>query len=44
MIDIDTESSMTFLGMEEQKEERNKNRVRELLSKRKEKETQPQNN
>ena len=44
MIDIDTESSMTFLGMEEQKEERNKNRVRELLSKRKEKETQSQNN
>jgi hypothetical protein len=44
MIDIDTESSMTFLGMEEQKEERNKNRVRELLSKRKEKEIQTQNN
>jgi hypothetical protein len=35
---------MTFLGMEEQKEERNKNRVRELLSKRKEKEIQTQNN
>jgi hypothetical protein len=44
MIDIDTESSMTFLGVEEQKEERNKNRVRELLSKRKEKEIQTQNN
>ncbi len=34
MIDIDTESSMTFLGLEDQKEQRNKNRVRELFEKR----------
>ena len=32
---IDTESSVTFLGLEEQKEEKNRNRVRELLEKRK---------
>jgi replicative DNA helicase len=35
MIEIDTESSMTFLGLEEQKEERQRQRVRELLDKRK---------
>jgi replicative DNA helicase len=35
LLEIDTESSVTFLGLEEQKEERNKNRVRELLDKRK---------
>ena len=40
MIEIDTESSMTFLGLEEQKEERQRQRVRELLEKRKQKETQ----
>lgn len=40
MLDIDTESSMTFLGIEEQKEERQRQRVRELLEKRKEKESQ----
>jgi replicative DNA helicase len=40
MIEIDTESSMTFLGIEEQKEERQRQRVRELLEKRKQKETQ----
>lgn len=34
MLEIDTESSVTFLGLEEQKEERNKNRVKELLEKR----------
>ena len=39
MIEIDTESSMTFLGLEEQKEERQRQRVRELLDKRKQKET-----
>ena len=39
MIEIDTESSMTFLGLEEQKEERQRQRVRELLEKRKQKET-----
>ena len=37
MLEIDTESSMTFLGVEEQKEERKKQRVKELLEKRKEK-------
>jgi len=34
MLDIDTESSMTFLGLEEQKEERQRMRVKELLEKR----------
>jgi len=43
MIEIDTESSMTFLGLEEQKEERQRQRVRELLEKRKQKETQTNN-
>lgn len=38
LLEIDTESSMTFLGFEEQKEEKNKDRVRELLEKRKQKE------
>jgi replicative DNA helicase len=37
MLEIDTESSVTFLGLEDKKEEVNKNRVRELLDKRKEK-------
>ncbi len=36
---IDTESSVTFLGLEEQKEERNRNRVNELLAKRKQQQT-----
>jgi len=36
MIDIDTESTTTFLGLEEQKEERQRQRVKELLEKRKE--------
>jgi hypothetical protein len=40
MLEIDTEHSMTFLGLEEQKEERNKNRVKELLEKKKLKEQQ----
>jgi replicative DNA helicase len=34
LMEIDTESSVTFLGLEEQKEEKNRNRVRELLEKR----------
>ena len=42
MIEIDTESSMTFLGIEEQKEERQRQRVRELLEKRKQKDSQNQ--
>jgi replicative DNA helicase len=44
MIEIDTESSMTFLGLEEQKEERQRQRVRELLEKRKQKNSQDQTN
>ena len=40
MIDIDTESTTTFLGLEEQKEERQRQRVRELMDRRKERETQ----
>jgi replicative DNA helicase len=35
MLDIDTESSMTFLGLEEQKEEKNRNRIKEIMEKRK---------
>jgi replicative DNA helicase len=40
MIEIDTESSMTFLVIEEQKEERQRERVKELIKKRQEKESQ----
>jgi hypothetical protein len=40
MIEIDTESTTTFLGIEEQKEERQRQRVKELLDKRKEREEQ----
>ena len=35
MLEIDTESTTTFLGLEEQKEERNKNRIKEIMEKRK---------
>ena len=38
MLEIDTEQSVTFLGLEEQKEERNRERIKELLDKRKQKE------
>ena len=38
MLEIDTESSVTFLGLEEQTEERNRQRIKDLLDKRKEKE------
>jgi replicative DNA helicase len=38
MIEIDTESTTTFLGLEEQKEERQRQRVKELLQKRQERE------
>ena len=38
MLEIDTESSVTFLGHEEQQEQRNRDRIRELMDKRKEKE------
>ena len=37
MLEIDTESSVTFLGLEEQTEERNRQRIKDLLEKRKEK-------
>ena len=40
MIEIDTESTTTFLGLEEQKEERQRQRVKELLDKRKQRESQ----
>ena len=40
MLEIDTEQSVTFLGLEEQKEERNRNRIKELLEKKKQKEQQ----
>ena len=38
MLEIDTESSVTFLGLEEQTEERNRQRIKDLLDKRKQKE------
>jgi len=38
MLDIDTESSVTFLGLEEQTEERNRQRIKDLIDKRKERE------
>jgi replicative DNA helicase len=38
MLVIDTEQSVTFLGLEEKREERNKGRIKELLDKRKQKE------
>jgi replicative DNA helicase len=39
MLEIDTESSVTFLGLEEQKEEQNRQRVKDLLEKRKQRQT-----
>jgi replicative DNA helicase len=38
MLEIDTESTTTFLGLEEQKEERQRQRVKELLEKRQQRE------
>ena len=38
LLEIDTESSVTFLGLEEQKEEQNRQRVKDLLEKRKQRE------
>ena len=38
LLEIDTESSVTFLGFEEQQEERKRDRVKELLDKRKQRE------
>ena len=40
LLEIDTESSVTFLGFEEQQEERKRDRVKELLDKRKQREQQ----
>ena len=40
MLEIDTESSVTFLGLEEQKEENNRQRIKDLLEKRKQRENQ----
>jgi len=40
MLEIDTESTTTFLGLEEQKEERQRQRVKELLEKKKQRESQ----
>ena len=42
MIEIDTESTTTFLGIEEQKEERQRLRVKELLEKRQQREQEKQ--
>jgi replicative DNA helicase len=39
LLEIDTESSVTFLGFEEHQEERKRDRVKELLEKRKERES-----
>ena len=41
LLEIDTESSVTFLGFEEQQEEKKRDRVRELLEKRKARENTP---
>jgi replicative DNA helicase len=38
MLEIDTEASVTFLGHEEQKEENNRQRIKDLLEKRKQRE------
>ena len=35
MLEIDTESSVTFLGIEDNKEEKNRQRVKDLLEKKK---------
>ena len=40
LLEIDTDSSITFLGFEEQQEEKKKDRVRELLEKRRQREEQ----
>jgi hypothetical protein len=40
MLEIDVESSMTFLGLEDKKEEVNKQRIKDLLEKRKQREEQ----
>ena len=39
MLEIDTESSVTFLGLEEKQEERQRDRVKDLMEKRKQRQT-----
>jgi len=43
MMEIDTESSVTFLGFEEKKEEKQRDRIKELMEKRKSREGNKQN-
>ena len=43
MLEIDTETSVTFLGLEEQQEERNRQRIKDLMERRKEKKTNNEN-
>jgi len=43
MLVIDTEQSMTFLGLEEQKEERNRDRIKQLMDKRQQRESKTGN-
>lgn len=44
MIEIDTESTTTFLGLEEQKEERQRQRIKDLMEKRKQREEETKKN
>ena len=44
MLDIDTETSVTFLGLEVQNEQKQRDKVRELLDKRKEREEEKRKN
>ena len=44
MLEIDVESSMTFLGLEDKKEENNRQRIKDLLEKRKQREEQKTTN
>jgi hypothetical protein len=39
-LEIDTESSVTFLGLEEQNDQKQRDKVRELLERRKERDAQ----
>ena len=43
MMEIDTESSVTFLGFEEKKEEKQRDRIKELMEKRKSRDENKQN-
>ena len=40
MLVIDTEQSVTFLGLEEQREEKQRDRIKDLMEKRKQREGQ----